>query len=248
MYQQPRSIDIVIESSKRVNGSHNNFEYATNFPIPKEGKTIRLNKAIIPFTYFNVNSSNNVIGVRVTASSTVVSYTVTPGCYSPSQLATAIQTALAADTFSVFTVTYNANTFQYTISANNAVYQGVDGTSTILNVIGLTGSSLYALPATSNSMPTYGRLNQLFIAVNQLASRIIVPSPSNTHYGRTFAVDTGNVYDGSVITYVPPSNQEQIIFDTYEYGITKLNVCLLDGDGNLVSLNGSEWSFVLRIE
>lgn len=109
----------------------------------------------IPLTWYNVNSSNNIIQFLHTASH--LTATIPIGYYSASALATAITTAMNA-VDSNWTVTYSSTTFLFTFSNSNGATRTINWQ---LNPN--TAALLGFLPVTSGAIATFSQTGTMMV-------------------------------------------------------------------------------------
>jgi hypothetical protein len=240
------SADLVIESSKRISGTTNAFVFELGVSIPLKSTKVSLHKVVMPWLYYNINSSNNTIIVRDTGTGFPVTVTVTPGNYTPAEIATALQTALNATANSggtSWTVTYNPITFVYSITRTLTVYDFILG-GTIRAVIGITTTANVALPAASTTAPTFGWLKQIYIQIAQFPKTYYIAQAPSTF--ASFSIDP-SATPGTMLFYEPDPKMQEIV-GISDYSLNVLHISLIDSDGNLVSINGAEWTLILRFE
>lgn len=95
---------------------------------------------------YPINSNYNTLVFEEDGSGTDIVSTLTPGNYTASQLATEIKTQLDADGSNVYTVTYDANTFKYTISTDGTSLR-ITSDSTCLHIIGIADTGMGSFAA-----------------------------------------------------------------------------------------------------
>jgi hypothetical protein len=83
---------IQINSKDRTNDSASSTDFFVIMGQALEFSKIQLDSAEIPYTIYNVNSTNNVLVVNWNSSNTTI--TITPGNYTMSQLQTSLNTAV----------------------------------------------------------------------------------------------------------------------------------------------------------
>jgi hypothetical protein len=112
---------VYFSSANRDNGgSIEDFtitDSSGKFAIPPT--TVKLTYASIPYTWYNILSSNNAFTlIEPNNGGFTAPLTITPGNYDGDQLASAVQTALnAAGGVNTYTVNYSSATLKFTISA-----------------------------------------------------------------------------------------------------------------------------------
>src|SRR5438309_2063755 len=105
-------MNILINSNSRISGTSSNFtvQLPTNILVTK-GKQISLQYLQMYNTIYNVDSTNNNVDFVVSA----VNYTatLTPGSYSATSFASALQTAMTAQVANTWNVSYSTTTFYF---------------------------------------------------------------------------------------------------------------------------------------
>lgn len=230
-----------------------------------EVKSIEVDSADIPITFFNINADNNnfVIGITNPSVSTHT-VTLTPGFYSSlSAIATEINLCLDAivDTgFNVGDVSFNLignrGVFSTTSKSYDISFNSPSGLGWLLgyrgNSYSINGSSKRA---TSEGVALLKYPRHIYIALNEFSNssnmnafhvpgnnsnlnkniiaRVSVP---DTGFGTTITASHGNGFLVSEVRkYLEKVN------------IQRIQVQLLDDAGNVIDMNGGDFSVNLRI-
>lgn len=221
---------IKLDSSKRINYSSTNpGEFILPLQTPLSG-TYYLKQAVIGLSYFNINSTNNLIyfyenGANKTA-------VLTPGFYADSdllvQLASAMNAASAG--FSIFTVTRSQLPMRISIVSTNAFQLLFSNTlNSASEVIGFlpvdTASSTSQVAQNISNLST---LRSFSITINN-------ENGFNDSVGAacTFVVPVLGV-SGAIICYEPTSHFPQRV--TFNAATTTLKIKVRDDNGNTVQL------------
>ncbi len=175
-------------------------------------------------------------------------------------MATAVQTALnAAGSGITFTVTYNTNTFAFSITANAAAQLYFGATNAILTTaLGVTPVSVnYVCPITTNAanLQPITMLN-LYIqelersildcgnagVANPTSGQLNLPQPKTLR--STFIIP---IKDG--IATLNTNTQREIVEvpSSRSRSIDRLTVQLTDLDGTVIDLNKVDWQFKITI-
>lgn len=252
MHDFPRSEDgplsnaslLTIDSRSRISGGTSD-NFIVNLPSGYSNvRGIKLQSAEIPFTWYEVNDSNNVVdfdegGVRVQG-------TIPPGNYTPSSFATALQNSM--DSISpgpqAYTVTYSSVTGTYSVGAPGAftmfftdpasIYQqlGAD----LGQTIGPTNTIIFTNVSVLSSN-TY-----VYISLGTMNSNV---SSAYTTFNYKVPI---NVEPYSVCFYTSNTEWDQInYYGPSPISFNSLNVRLTFWNGSSVDLNGAEWSMTLTI-
>jgi len=198
--------------------------------------------ATIPYTFYQINSSNNYL---------VYSYngikndlTITEGNYNVYNLATYLQTNLPNTTVSYSSIT-NAFTFTCTSNVNFAFYLE----STCLPLLGFaSGSNPLSFYASSNYILTSTQ------AVNLITTNCLCIY-SNL---KTYSFNKSKVNDQSVLCSIPinvapcgmiiHSNHDNYKCNTFTNVISQIEIKICDQEGNIINLNGSNWTITLQFD
>jgi hypothetical protein len=112
-------------------------------------KSVKLTYASIPYTWYNIISSNNTFTLYEVPSGNFP-LTIAPGNYGGAELATAVQTALnTSGGLNTYTVTFNCQAMTFTITSTGVFTLGFNSTGSIAVRLGFapgtiqpTGTSL----------------------------------------------------------------------------------------------------------
>ena len=104
---------LILDSSLSANGNLSQPLWRFSTGIRIHG--IRLNTAILPLSFYNVKSQNNVIAFGDGNSERTA--TLNPGLYSAEQLADEVARAMSAGGTQSYTVTHNPLTNRLTVTA-----------------------------------------------------------------------------------------------------------------------------------
>lgn len=232
------------DSSQRTSGTNN----APVFKMDKRYRNISsltVDNVQIPFTYYIINSNNNVLDIDQGGE---VNVTITPGNYTASGLAATIQAAINATALDNFTVTYDTSTYKFTFTDTDVVAfeflwaTGTNAGSTLPEILGFDGT------VDSGSATTHTSANATIVTGDGtvlVKSRKITSCMTNKPYYNNarsdvlFAVPV-DVNPGSVILWQPRFEQ------TFNFGkgasFDEFDFALVDKDGNEVDLNGATWT------
>lgn len=235
----------IIRSRDRTSQSTSSSDFTITLHDKLIGKW-KLSYCIIPDVAYNCNSSNNTIiwndgGSDLTA-------TITPGNYSASELADAIKTAMNASSgksVTINTVSYDSNTFKFTISASGVIQMILSSSSmTAGTLIGFQGTSDTSSDAdqTSDSVANVQRYLAYNIRIKESESHSYQNiKESNGHYASLFIPldsGTGGYYISTSLGEFP-----QYINLT---GTRFLSITIYDSGGEVIDLNNGEWLAVFE--
>jgi hypothetical protein len=235
----PRTKVISLRSRDRINGSNSISDFKVTVERISNVKNVKIQNAIIPLSFYNVNSFNNSItfndGSLRTASLTLGSYTAV-------QLATLIQTAMNAISTLVFTITYNSIIQKYTISStSNFSLIFTNQTSSLPSMLGFNYST-YASASTYTST-NVASVNKIYSQVNICSGRLSTDnqqvSSSNVYFGNLICVVNNSVYKpGEYLYYSNDDNSQNSMFSNESSSLDNIDIRLYDGDNNLIEFNG----------
>ena len=235
---------IIIDSSKRntaLYSLNNNFVYNTNrtYYNPKK---LSLISAIICNSQYIINSNNNQF--NLTYSCTLYTATITQSNYTPTSLATALQTALNNLSIGTFTVTANTNTMQFTITSTNSVVFNFSKNTLLSQLLGFpTTDSTSVTTITSTNAYTINTTRYYKIYINELNNNYDTNINNSFNY-----IILNNVNSGEYLYLTDINN----VNNTHEINIRNinlntLNIKLYDEWDNLVELNGIDYILIFKI-
>jgi hypothetical protein len=240
-------VRMIINSKNRLNpGSEpsHNFTFSINYTLSRISE-IYIERVEIPFSYYTINTSNNVL----TFNSGADSITISPGNYTASSLIVEMTEKLnlafiAQDPV----VTFNSTTLKMTISKSSAFI--VDSilsvpTSTIAPVLGFRVSSSSATSATANSAMNISGPNYILISSNYL-TRFIQHKTlfSTSAYSSVFWAVPVSSSPGDTIIETP--NLPIKFNSKTTFKLTDIiDVQLYDENYALLDLNGLDWAMQL---
>ncbi len=254
-----QSVKVLIDSRYRNDPTPlnvSNFTYSLNRAIGRVS-SVYVESAQIPFTYYAVdyNSQNLIIiysGVPYVA-------TVTRGNYNSGTILAAVKQALDSMLIGgiTWTVTFDPSTVKMTISMSGGVGVFSIVTEGDLTSIGpLLGFTVDAGPAaalTSNSVLDLSGPRYLVIKSQLIGENRAYPTAVSVLYSAAVSPDAiihtvpVNTNPGGVILDLVPEPRNNILGfkTTYQNNI---DFRLEDDRGNLLDLNGGQWSMQLTFE
>jgi len=220
----------------------------------------------IPISFHNISSNIGNNCFNVTISGTTTKITIPDGNYNTTSLTSALNTALTG-----YNLTYNNSSSKSTLTSTS-------GTVTVNFAIGSTGgsdkynfksklgwlmgfrNSTYSITSTITTSESFIDLNgprYLYLAIDEFNKgnqhsfySPLYTSIINKNIIARISLDPSNHSFGSVL----PVNYSNglLLSDTRSYtgkiDLLKLNVQLLDENGNNIALNGLDFSFCLEVE
>jgi hypothetical protein len=221
--------------------NNNNCDCEFNLPvieIPSQYHIhLSVQNAVIPFTFYNINATNNLLSYSM--NSIIYEVNITLGNYNVNTLKTFLNNNMPG-----FTITYNSITNKYTFTNNLAI------NFTILSI-----SSCYYLIGFSQENTTSDNEVLTSTRVINLAPVRLINVLSNLPTNNINKISANNK---SVICSIPVMSQPFSIIhyvnssgfkiNSFTNTISTLQIKLTDQLGTLLDLNGSNWSMTLQID
>jgi hypothetical protein len=240
---------ILFNSKDRTSGTSSSFMLQYRLRQFSNCDKYYVTGVSIPFSYYVVNSSNNVLtflNPGIGSNSTVI--TIPPGNYSFSQLQSTIQTSISAIN-SQFTITYNVNTGLYSFSTTTQAF-GLDASASTSILSNLMGFLPQVYPAststiTSTNVADLSGPKYLYVVSNALAFQSEFEAiSSNPNIRNVICAIPVNVNSFEIIIYENHDDADAMPFHKPFPNI--IDIQLIDCYGNPINLNGCEWSFTIE--
>lgn len=230
-----------------------------------EVKSIEVDSADIPITFFNINANNNNFVIGITNPS-VSTHTVslTPGFYtSMSAVASEINLRLDAivdSGFNVGDVSFNLSgnrgVFSTTSNTYNISFNGLSGLGWLLgyrnNSYTINGTSKRA---TSEGVALLKYPRHIYIALNEFSNSsnmnaFYVPG-SNSNLNKNIIARVSVPDTGFGTTITASHGNGLLVSEVRKYlekvNIQRLQLQLLDDAGNVIDMNGGDFAVNLRV-
>lgn len=228
-----------VNTKDRISGNSTDCKILLLLPVSVP-KKIELLSVTIPNTIYNVTSTNNMVYWTDTVSH---STQLPTGSYSISTLISTIQTQMNAAYNNNYALSYSSTTFKVTITGTTAFtldFMQSNNCGTLL------GFNQLLYPAnttfTSDNAISMSPNTELFLVIPELDA--INKTIKNKQF--TFHIPF-NAGVGDVIQLDQNQLNNQQILYNYPRQLYQLSVYLNDVNNNSVSLNGNDFSFVLKI-
>ena len=224
-------IEVYLDSSRRSYGTNDHPYFVIDNYNLKEFVGMKVIKAVVPTSYYAINSANNTVTFQENVG-VAVSFDITPGNYSKSQFEAEVKSKLEAAspntrTYTVaissitglLTITVSAGTFALSASSLlgfNATSQATSQTS--VNVINLTGPCCLQL-----------RSSALGSAMSHVSN--IVNQSQNNNVLATIPISASSF---SFQVYQPQSDD----YYDVEHTINSLDFYFTDDSERQISFNG----------
>lgn len=192
--------------------------------------------AVIPYTFYNVNSSNNYF--NYTLGGTPYNFTIARGNYNVNTLKTYLTANLP------FTVSYNGinNTFTFTHTTYDFVFLS---SSSCLSLLGFsTTSSSTNKSLTSNQTINMATSQCVCICTNLETNNINMMSGMTNNRNVLISIPIDVAPNGLIIY----KNTNNFRVNSFRNVINNINIKLEDQDGGQIDLNGADWSMTLQFD
>lgn len=186
-------------------------------------KAIELKHVLIPYSFYNVNSTNNSMIINKLGDVQNRTITLTPGNYDINSFLVELKTQLdaSAGPARTYTCTYSATTYKITIAQNTSTFSIIAQSSSLKHLLG-AGSTELPQQA-SHTMPHVFDLSYTNI--------IKVYSSALTKFDSNFR--SSNVSDSAILTVIPIHNvgfggNIEYQFRTYHVDVHSMNEEYID--------------------
>jgi hypothetical protein len=224
------------------NNSNSDVEF--HLPLIEANSQCYINLSVqnvsIPHSFYNCNSSNNILRYNLNSSpSEILTIVIPAGNYNVNTLKTYL-----ANSMTGFTVSYNATTNKYTFYHNSSDFT-ILSSSTCLALLGFKNNvslSSSSRTLTSTICCDFTTTKCILIASSFPSSNISKAINSDNNIIASFPVD---VLPFGLLTY---SNHNNYKFNTYANILSSITLRLTDQNGNLLDLNGCDWTITLQLD
>lgn len=234
-----------ITSRDRASSSRSKYDitFQTSDRDLANVRQIELKSAIIPNTYYNVNSNNNTWLFNNTLNGTST-FTIPVGQYTTSTLITELQSQVPGLTVTQSTLTeklsFNiAGTYDFTSLADGNLMAPLLGIENTQN--GLAGTTV------ADNMPDLTGLRHVYLFSNTLTDDVMHRAGKVRQ--NVFATIPITVPFGNSQVHEEAGGSDT--HDDHRYirtrDISNIDMKLLDSDDNVIDLNGLEWEVILKV-
>jgi hypothetical protein len=236
---------IILDSSKRPAQYASNNKWAYDLKTVYQNiKEIKLIGAIIANSQYVINVNNKVITVN--RSGTDYTFTLTESSYTPTSLATELQTQLNTNGFGgVFTVSANSATNKIRLQCTVAVIYKFALNASLGRILGF-GNANTSATTDITSINCYQVTSTRYYKV--LIKEISNDVDSNIQpLFFTFLIPN-NVNSGEYNYLTNQNNINNVIHQVQQQNIAKLSIEIYDEDSQLIQLNGIDYLLMLEFE
>ncbi len=248
-------IEVLVHSQYRNNpdeDNHSDFTYNLNRPISRVGE-IQISSVQVPYSYYAINDNNHTLRLGGGSAGSAI---VPNGNYTTGTLTTALKTAMEAILGVTATVTYNSTTNKFTL-VHSSVSFFVDstGATNIAYAIGYETNVAASTTSTSDKVVDISGPKHLVLKSSILTQFTAEKNTTATGLASIYVAETGvsdNILHTIPINAQPtginldiPLRTSAIRLNTILTFQNNLDFRLEDDEGNLLDLNGKEWSIRL---
>jgi hypothetical protein len=253
---------LFINSTDRVSGSIENFmiEIPPHLLHKEKHQRMRiiLNDVILPFTWYNVQPSNNTLQVTEHISNPPAPYTTTvtliPGSYHVLQLRDHLMAQLNAALSHNYTVVFDETSAKFTFTSNNIVNPSMDvlgfGANSAHKLLGFKADSQNTF--STNTLVSSGAINMMFTDAVFLHCDLPntnvnkgVGERESFHVSNAFAKLAVNTSPFNTIIY--QNTNDDYLINVPDSHLQNMRFTLKTLNHDIITLN-DEYSFTLKLE
>jgi hypothetical protein len=225
-----------LQSKKRVSGTPYDFIFKASDPLVG---TYTLKSLVLNNSFFNINSSNNIIYFSENGSNKTC--TLTAGFYNATNIASALQTALttASGGYAGYTVTYTATSGKLTVSSTQN-FSFTFATNTTNSLGPLLGFNTDTTAGTTQVADSIMNLNPILSFNIDIDSHLNVMDMGG-YSGSTFVIPN-SVNSTDFVIYEPNMGFEQSI--VFSQSVSQIRVRVLDDSNQTIPL-AVDWYMIL---
>lgn len=231
--------------------NHPNFEF-TNETFRPAG--IKVMSAIIPFTYYVINTTNNTILLNS------LPVDVPPGTYTGQQLAATLKTIFEDATSATWTIGFNSQTLKFTFEWSSTFWNiqfgfGINQNDSMKDILGFN-DTVYNSPVLAPYVLTSDKIanptGPTYLCVNSSSiGQTVRAIANNTAGGRPVAINQIakipiDVQPGGVIFFNDPNPQNFYDFkEGTKFNSFDLYLTLGTEENTILDLNGQSFSVTI---
>lgn len=236
------TVSIFIDSSQRTSGDE--YDFTAALPEQLSVREVRVEKIIIPFSFYIFNSNTNRLIVNWNSNGNV-NIDITPGNYNSTTLAAELKTRMdAAIGGTTWTITYSETTGKFTFVSASAdfVFDSSGSANSLLGISTAADETSSSSSLTVSGVASLTGDNYIVVKSTALTSdRIYEGTFSDTVLDTTIQRVAVDVNPFGVIL---DSSQSSLIYSTAKK-LQNIDLQLFDAAGNALDLNGRDWSIHL---
>jgi hypothetical protein len=234
-----------LSSSSRITGTSADFKINAPPSYFQDIKKVELEQVTMPNTIYNITSANNHMDINDGALKVV---TIPDGAYTISVLCSTLLTQLNVVSTNFTAVTYSPTTFKVTITrtVNFSILfsTGVNVSTAINEELGFAASDFAGASTYTGAYPiSLGNPYNIYIRIDEVGS----PGVTSSNVSYTFVVPmVASGGAGSILNYTVGNFYKQQVNLSATKSFSQFSIKLLDGSGNPVNLNTSDWEMIMR--
>lgn len=235
---------LIVNSKDRISGNSTDFYYAIKYYGKEEIKDFRIGKITIPYSFYNLKQQF----FNFTYNSVLFDIEVPAGNYTAQSLATFLQNTLSTETGAAITVTYSQSTNKFSVqvsSPNNFSFDFEDPLPYNYSIQKALGFA--------NLIPTTSSYTSVNCANLNCSDNLYIRSQTLSYYNPSIFQTQRDQVIQLVPILVNPfnfifyENQQEISFPCDYRSLSTFDIQLIDDYGNIIDLNGLDWTFEIQI-
>ncbi len=235
---------ISLDSSQRdsIYTNNNKWKYRLTSTL-QNIKKVKLIGAIIANTQYIINANNKTLVLTVAAVDHT--FNLTEGNYTPSSLASHIQTVLNTNAFaSTFTITDNTITNKFRFQSTVGCIYKWASNSSLARIFGFNASNTTTTTdITSTNCYLVSATRYYKIKIPEISNTIETNIQTNFY---SFLIP--NNCNSGEFNYLTKSNNINNVINTPQRDINFITIELYDEDNNRCELNGVDYTIMLQLE
>lgn len=243
MLQTKNTCNLYINSKqaiKQLNGTSDCLYDFSGLPIDDGEIYVSVQTAQIPGTFYNVDDINNLLVYNVNGGANI-NLVIPQSNYNVNTLKTYLQSVMTG-----FTITFNSQSNKYTFTHSTNIFS-FKSTSTCFEYLGLVEGQTYnssGLSLTSTLAVNFFTIRNILVEVSNLitVNRTANATNSNASILCSIPVTTSQ---NSILCYSNIYNLSDKVHSVNNFA--NLHIRLLDQDGDLLDLNGGNYSITIQL-
>jgi len=232
-------------NSKRANKYINSQTSDCLFHLPhinvRKTKKVSISvlHAQIPGSYYNINSTNNILAYRINNGS-LQTVQIQPSNYNINTLIAHIESLLEVE----FNITYSVSSNKLTITHSTYDFE-LDDSSTCFELLGFSNidhESVSRILISDNVVNLFTIRTLQICSDNFILNNIDSFNPNNSNILASIPITSSF---NSIISYSNPHDVHSEINNTRN--LTNLHMKITDQDSNVIELNNAHWSITLLL-
>jgi len=231
-------------NSADIYNNNSNCDVEFQLPLIEANSQCYINISVqnvsIPHSFYNCNSSNNILRYNLNELPSEIQTIVIPGGnYNVNTFKSYLSSVMTG-----FTLTYNSTTNKYNFYHNSSDFT-ILSSSTCLALLGFKNN--ISLSSSSRNLNSticcdFTTTKSILLCSSFPSSNISKSINSDNNVISSFPVD---VLPFGLLTY---SNHNNYRFNTYANILSSISLRLTDQNGDLLDLNGCDWSITLQLD